>query len=90
MEVEFKIFFDGVWWRAQVKKVHLGFIPMWHDIWLNGQRKWHSKEQAVWAADCYVKDRALTEQGAQYYTADRSILKLICLRQHRQKSRKGR
>ena len=65
MEVEFKIFFDGVWWRAQ-----LGFIPMWHDIWLNGQRKWHSEEQAVWAADCYVKDRALTEQGAQYYTAD--------------------
>ena len=43
---------------------------MWHDIWLNGQRKWHSEEQAVWAADCYVKDRALTEQGAQYYTAD--------------------
>lgn len=70
MEVEFKIFFDGVWWRAQVKKVHLGFIPMWHDIWLNGQRKWHAEEQAVWAADCYVKDRALTEQGAQYYTAD--------------------
>ena len=63
MEVEFKIFFDGVWWRAQVKKVHLGFIPVWHDIWLNGQRKWHSEEQAVWAADCYAKDRALTERG---------------------------